>query len=153
VALTMLHAGGKFGGGAYVVSGGLHGVGVSVVNALSTRVSVEVRKDGVVWRQEYNNSRPAPLEKGEATRKTGTSVAFWPDSAIFETVDFTFETIYRRLQEYAFLNRGLTITLRDDRVGDNAAAEDRKEVSFHYKGGIADFVRHLNQTKTPIHKT
>src|SRR5262245_32358072 len=144
VALTMLHAGGKFEGKAYVVSGGLHGVGVSVVNALSSRVAVEVRKDGFVWRQQYTHSRPGPLEKGEASRKTGTSVTFWPDPTIFETVDFTFETIYRRLQEYAFLNRGLTITLRDERVGENAAAEDRKEVSFHYKGGIADFVRHLN---------
>ncbi len=106
VALTMLHAGGKFDGKAYAVSGGLHGVGVSVVNALSTRVDVEVQKDGNVWRQTYTNAQPGPLEKGEATRKTGTSVTFWPDPTIFETTDFTFETIYRRLQEMAFLNRG-----------------------------------------------
>jgi DNA gyrase subunit B len=153
VALTMLHAGGKFEGKAYVVSGGLHGVGVSVVNALSTRMEIIVRKDGFVWRQNYTNSRPGPLEKGEATKKTGSSVAFWPDPAIFETTEFTYETIYRRLQEYAFLNRGLTINLRDERVGDNAAAAERKEVSFCYKGGIADFVRHLNQTKSPIHRS
>ncbi len=151
VALTMLHAGGKFGGKAYVVSGGLHGVGVSVVNALSVRMEVEVYKDGHVWRQEYHNARPGPLVKGETTRRTGSSVAFWPDPSVFETVDFTFETIYRRLQETAFLNRGLTIILRDQRP--DAAAEDRTEVTFCYKGGIADFVRHLNQTKTPIHRT
>ncbi len=115
VALTVLHAGGKFDGKAYAVSGGLHGVGVSVVNALSIQMDVEIHKDGFVWRQQYHNSKPAPLVKGEATRKTGSSVAFWPDPAIFETVDFNFETIYRRLQEMAFLNRGLTITLRDER--------------------------------------
>jgi len=152
VALTMLHAGGKFGGTAYAVSGGLHGVGVSVVNALSTRVDVEVSKDGNVYRQTYTNSRPGPLEKGEATKNRGTTLTFWPDPAIFETVVFTFETIYRRLQEMAFLNRGLTITLRDERVSEGAT-EDRKEVVFQYKDGIADFVRHLNQTKTPIHRS
>jgi DNA gyrase subunit B len=153
VALTMLHAGGKFEGKAYTVSGGLHGVGVSVVNALSTRVEVVVKKDGFVWTQNYPHARPGPLEKGQATRQTGTSIAFWPDPTIFETVEFTYETIYRRLQEYAFLNRGLTINLRDERVGETAASEERKEVSFCYKGGIADFVRHLNQTKAPIHRS
>jgi DNA gyrase subunit B len=153
VALTMLHAGGKFEGKAYVVSGGLHGVGVSVVNALSTRMQIEVRKDGYVWRQEYLHSRPGPLEKGEPTRLHGSSVAFWPDPTIFESTEFTYETIYRRLQEYAFLNRGLTINLRDERVGETASADDRREVTFCYKGGIADFVRHLNQTKNPIHRS
>ncbi len=153
VALTMLHAGGKFEGKAYTVSGGLHGVGVSVVNALSVRVEVEVQKDGNVYRQTYTNARPGPLEKGEATRKTGTSLTFWPDPTIFETTNFTFETIYRRLQEMAFLNRGLTIGLRDERVAGEATSEDRKEVTFCYKGGIADFVRHLNQTKSPMHRT
>jgi DNA gyrase subunit B len=153
VALTMLHAGGKFGGTAYAVSGGLHGVGVSVVNALSTRVDIEVYKDGHVYRQTYTNSKPGPLDKGEATKITGTSVTFWPDPAIFETIVFTFETIYRRLQEMAFLNRGLTIILRDERVGADGTTDDRKEVTFKYKDGIADFVRHLNQTKTPIHKS
>jgi DNA gyrase subunit B len=153
VALTMLNAGGKFDGKAYAVSGGLHGVGVSVVNALSTRIEVEIKKDGYVWRQSYVHSKPGPLRKGETTRKTGTSVAFWPDSKVFETTVFNFETIYRRLQEYAFLNRGLTIALRDERVGEEAAETGRREVTFCYKNGIADFVRHLNQTKNPIHKS
>src|SRR6185503_9967661 len=149
VALTVLHAGGKFEGKAYAVSGGLHGVGVSVVAALSTRMEIEIHKDGFVWRQTYRNSKPSPLQKGEATRKTGSSVAFWPDSSIFETVEFSFETIYRRLQEMAFLNRGLTIALRDERP----QGDDVREVTFLYKGGIADFVRHLNNTKSPLHKT
>jgi DNA gyrase subunit B len=153
VALTMLHAGGKFEGKAYVVSGGLHGVGVSVVNALSTRLSVEVKKDGYVWRQEYDHAKPGPLVKGETTRQHGTSVSFWPDPKIFETLDFTYETVYRRLQEYAFLTRGLTVRLRDERPLTDAVEGDRREVIFCYKGGIADFVRHLNQTKTPIHRT
>jgi DNA gyrase subunit B len=152
VALTVLHAGGKFDGKAYAVSGGLHGVGISVVNALSSRVEVEVKKDGHVWRQTYLNSKPNPLDKGEATRKTGTAVSFWPDPTIFETTSFVFETIYRRLQEMAFLNRGLTISLRDERPQETAT-DDRREVTFCYKGGIADFVRHLNQTKTPIHRS
>jgi DNA gyrase subunit B len=152
VAFTMLHAGGKFDGKAYAVSGGLHGVGVSVVNALSSRMEVEIHKDGFVWRQSYRNSKPGPLDKGEKTNKTGTTVAFWPDPNVFETTNFNFETIYRRLQEMAFLNRGLTIALRDERV-DEAATEDRREVTFLYKGGISDFVRHLNQTKSPLHKS
>jgi DNA gyrase subunit B len=150
VALTVLHAGGKFDGKAYAVSGGLHGVGISVVNALSVRVEIEIHKDGHVWRQSYANSKPGPLQKGEATRKTGTNVTHWPDPAIFETTDYNFETIYRRLQEYAFLNRGLTIAFRDERPD---ASDEKREVTFCYKGGIADFVRHLNHTKTPIHKT
>jgi DNA gyrase subunit B len=152
VAFTMLHAGGKFDGKAYAVSGGLHGVGVSVVNALSTRMEVEIHKDGFVWRQTYSNSKPGPLEKGEKTNKTGSTVAFWPDAGVFETTNFNFETIYRRLQEMAFLNRGLTIALRDERA-DEAVTEDRREVTFLYKGGISDFVRHLNQTKNPLHKS
>jgi DNA gyrase subunit B len=151
VALTVLHAGGKFDGKAYAVSGGLHGVGVSVVNALSVRMALEIHKDGFVWRQQYHNSKPTPLEKGESTNLTGSSVSFWPDATIFETIEFNFETIYRRLQEMAFLNRGLTIQLRDERVQE----EDGKprEVTFCYKGGISDFVRHLNASKSPIHKT
>ncbi|GAA1416659.1 DNA topoisomerase (ATP-hydrolyzing) subunit B [Catellatospora coxensis] len=154
VVLTVLHAGGKFDGQAYAVSGGLHGVGISVVNALSTRIDLEIHKDGFVWRQRYNNSKPEPLEKGEATDRTGTSVTFYPDPDIFETVEFNFETIYRRVQEMAFLNRGLTIALRDERAlaTDGEEAEIR-EVTFCYKGGIADFVRHLNNTKSPIHKS
>jgi DNA gyrase subunit B len=151
MALTMLHAGGKFDGKSYAVSGGLHGVGVSVVNALSVRVDVEIWKQGFNWTQQYNNGKPGPLNKGEATNRTGTSVTFYPDPKIFETTTFTFETIYRRLQETAFLNRGLTIVLRDER-GEEEDAEPRT-VTFCYKGGIADFVRHLNQTKSPIHKS
>jgi DNA gyrase subunit B len=153
VALTMLNAGGKFEGVAYKVSGGLHGVGVSVVNALSVRMEVEIQKDGYVWRQEYVNSKPGPLVKGEKTNKTGSSVAFWPDPSIFETTtEYNFETIYRRLQEMAFLNRGLTIHLRDERP-DTTTADEQREVTFLYKGGISDFVRHLNNTKSPIHKS
>ena len=151
VALTTLHAGGKFDGKAYAVSGGLHGVGVSVVNALSTRMEIEIHKDGHVWRQSYQHSKPSPLHKGETTRRTGSSVAFWPDPEIFETTTFSFETISRRLQEMAFLNRGLTIHVRDEReVGEDG---EPRQVTYLYKGGIADFVRHLNQTKNPIHRS
>jgi DNA gyrase subunit B len=153
VALTVLHAGGKFDGKAYSVSGGLHGVGVSVVNALSTRMFVEIHKSGNVYRQHYTASKPGPLEKGEPTTKTGSTVQFWPDPTIFETVEFDFQTIYRRLQEMAFLNKGLTINLVDERsqhVDENGNA---RQVTFMYENGIADFVRHLNNTKSPIHKT
>ena len=155
VALTMLHAGGKFEGKAYQVSGGLHGVGVSVVNALSVRVEVEVAQG----RQRLPADVPE-LQAGAAGQGRGDEedaaprVTFWPDPEIFETIVFTFETIYRRLQEMAFLNRGLTIVLRDERLSsEDAATDDRKEVTFKYKDGIADFVRHLNQTKTPIHRS
>ncbi|MQA24988.1 MAG: DNA topoisomerase (ATP-hydrolyzing) subunit B [Micromonosporaceae bacterium] len=151
VALTMLHAGGKFDGKAYAVSGGLHGVGVSVVNALSTRLDVEIRQSGHVWRQSYQNSKPGKLRKEEKTRLTGTNVTFWPDPDIFESTEFNFETISRRLQEMAFLNRGLEIVLRDERNGERGP-EPREQI-FHYKGGIADFVRHLNATKSPMHKS
>ncbi|HYN96732.1 MAG TPA: DNA topoisomerase (ATP-hydrolyzing) subunit B [Pilimelia sp.] len=151
VALTVLHAGGKFDGKAYAVSGGLHGVGVSVVNALSTRMRVVIHKSGHVWRQEYTNSKPSPLEKGESTTRTGSMVAFWPDPKIFETVEFNFETISRRLQEMAFLNRNLKIHLVDERSTEDDGTV--REVTYLYKGGIADFVRHLNQTKSPIHKS
>ena len=150
VVLTMLHAGGKFDGQAYAVSGGLHGVGISVVNALSTKIELEILKDGHVWRQSYSNTKPSALQKGEETSKPGTSVSFWADPSIFETTVYTYETIYRRLQEMAFLIRGLTIALRDERED---APEEKREVTSCYKGGIADFVRHLNQTKTAIHKS
>jgi DNA gyrase subunit B len=150
VVMTVLHAGGKFDGQAYAVSGGLHGVGISVVNALSTRIDLEIHKDGHVWHQTYRHSKPDPLQKAEATSSTGTSVTFWPDPEIFETTVFVYETIYRRLQEMAFLNRGLTIALRDERPD---TPEEKKAVTFCYKDGIADFVRHLNATKTPIHRS
>jgi DNA gyrase subunit B len=150
VILTILHAGGKFDSDSYAVSGGLHGVGISVVNALSSRLEVEIQREGFVWRQPYVDQKPAAaLAKGEPSRQTGTTVTFWPDINIFETVEFSFETITRRLQEMAFLNKGLTIVVADQRGGDH---ED-KAVTFHYAGGIADFVRHLNATKSPIHKS
>jgi DNA gyrase subunit B len=153
VVLTTLHAGGKFDGKSYAVSGGLHGVGVSVVNALSSRLEVEVRRDGFVWTQSYLGGRPAePLRKGAATKETGTTVTFWADQAIFETTAYSFETLSRRLQEMAFLNRGLTIALRDERPAAANGAEP-KEASYRYKGGIEDFVRHLNATKEPIHRS
>jgi DNA gyrase subunit B len=152
VALTVLHAGGKFDGKAYSVSGGLHGVGVSVVNALSSRMFVEIHKSGNVYRQKYTASKPGPLEKGEATDTTGSTVQFWPDPTIFETTEFDFQTIYRRLQEMAFLNKGLTINLTDQRPAFEEEGKGR-QVTFMYKDGIADFVRHLNNTKTPIHKS
>ncbi|WP_103528070.1 DNA topoisomerase (ATP-hydrolyzing) subunit B, partial [Streptomyces sp. SM12] len=158
VVLTVLHAGGKFGGGGYAVSGGLHGVGVSVVNALSKRVAVEVRRDGFRWTQDYELGVPtAPLAKNEATDTSGTTVTFWADGDIFETTDYSFETLSRRFQEMAFLNKGLTISLTDEResakqtVGaDTAGTEDddvARHVSYHYEGGISDFVRHLNSRK------
>jgi DNA gyrase subunit B len=163
VILTVLHAGGKFDSEAYAVSGGLHGVGVSVVNALSSRLEVDIDRDGFHWSQPYVNQKPAaPLLKGEPTKKHGTTVTFWADESIFETVTYNFETISRRLQEMAFLNKGLTIVLRDERaekiVDENdadAAPKARKgpkEITYHYAGGIADFVRHLNGSKDPIHK-
>ncbi|MGI8695163.1 MAG: DNA topoisomerase (ATP-hydrolyzing) subunit B [Mycobacteriales bacterium] len=161
VILTVLHAGGKFDGKSYAVSGGLHGVGVSVVNALSKRLEVEICKDGYVWTQPYVNQRPAEkLAKGAPTQEHGTIVTFWADDSIFETVEYSFETISRRLQEMAFLNRGLTIVLRDERGitvnpddgADGAAfATAPTEVTYHYQGGIADFVRHLNAMKSPLH--
>ena len=117
VVMTVLHAGGKFDSDSYAVSGGLHGVGVSVVNALSAAVDVEIHTDGHVWRQHYARSVPGPLRKGEATKKTGSSVTFWADPEIFETTAYNLETIRRRLQEMAFLNKGLTIVLRDERNG------------------------------------
>ena len=118
VVMTQLHAGGKFGGddGAYAVSGGLHGVGVSVVNALSTRLEVEISRDGYEWSQYYDHSVPGTLKQGEKTKKTGTTVRFWADPDIFETTEYDFETVARRLQEMAFLNKWLTIEVVDDRV-------------------------------------
>jgi DNA gyrase subunit B len=150
VVLTTLHAGGKFDGKSYAVSGGLHGVGVSVVNALSARLEVEVRRDGYIWRQSFELSQPvAPLARGERTDETGTTISFWPDDSIFETTDWSFETLSRRLQEMAFLNRSLEISLTDERP-EHANGEPRA-VTFRYDGGIADFVRYLNASKEPVH--
>ena len=152
VVLTTLHAGGKFDSQSYAVSGGLHGVGVSVVNALSTRLDVEIRRDGYVWRQSYALSEPtAPLERGEATDETGTIITFWPDPDIFETTEWSFETLSRRLQEMAFLNRGLSITMTDERP--EHINGEPVVVSYRYDGGIADFVRYLNASKDPVHES
>jgi DNA gyrase subunit B len=152
VVLTTLHAGGKFDGKSYAVSGGLHGVGVSVVNALSRRLEIEVRRDGHVWRQSYDTSDPvAPLAKGEATDETGTTTTFWPDGVIFETLEWNYETLSRRMQEMAFLNRGLSIMLRDERP-DHVNGEPNV-VTYHYEGGIEDFVRYLNAKKEPVHNS
>ncbi|GAA0446239.1 DNA topoisomerase (ATP-hydrolyzing) subunit B [Streptomyces sp. NPDC046215] len=155
VVLTVLHAGGKFGGGGYAVSGGLHGVGVSVVNALSTRVAVEVRTDGYRWTQDYKLGVPtAPLAQHEATDEHGTSVTFWADGDIFETTEYSFETLSRRFQEMAFLNKGLRISLTDLRA-DHVDEEGKPlVVDYHYEGGIVDFVKYLNSRKGElIHPT
>jgi DNA gyrase subunit B len=150
VVLTTLHAGGKFDSQAYAVSGGLHGVGVSVVNALSKRLEVEVAKDGFIWRQSYEYSVPtAPLLRGESTETTGTIITFWPDGDIFETTEWSFETLSRRLQEMAFLNRGLSITLTDERP-EHINGEPHV-ASYRYDGGLADFVRYINAHKDPVH--
>ncbi|MCZ4094816.1 DNA topoisomerase (ATP-hydrolyzing) subunit B [Streptomyces sp. H39-C1] len=166
VVMTVLHAGGKFGGGGYAVSGGLHGVGVSVVNALSTKVTVEVNRDGFRWTQDYKLGVPtAPLAKNEPSSTTGTTVTFWADPDIFETTEYSFETLSRRLQEMAFLNKGLTITLTDEResakatVGAETVEEPEdaprvRAVKYYYPGGIVDFVNHLNSRKGElIHPT
>ncbi|WP_353826923.1 DNA topoisomerase (ATP-hydrolyzing) subunit B [Agromyces sp. SYSU T0242] len=159
VVLTVLHAGGKFGGGGYAVSGGLHGVGSSVVNALSTRLEVEVQRQGHVWRQSYDVGVPrAPLAKGEESDRTGTTITFWPSPDIFETVEFDYETLRTRFQQYAFLNKGLRITLTDLRRGHTEIEpEDTPETeaepaaprtdTFLYERGLVDYVEYLNKSK------
>ena len=148
VVLTTLNAGGKFGGGGYAISGGLHGVGVSVVNALSAKLTAEVQRDGFAWHQEYAQGRSTTkLTKGKATTKTGTTIRFWPDPEIFaETVEFKREKLTERLRELAFLNAGLEIHLIDER-------EDpvHKDV-YRYNGGLMDFVKYLNGSKEVVHK-
>jgi DNA gyrase subunit B len=156
VVLTILHAGGKFGGGGYAVSGGLHGVGSSVVNALSARLDIEVYRQGYVWRQSYRNGVPeAPLEQGEASDRTGTTITFWPSTETFETVVFDYETLRTRFQQMAFLNKGLRIALTDERppeiepvegeVDDEILAA-RHDV-FRYENGLMDYVHYLNSAK------
>lgn len=148
VVLTVLHAGGKFGGGGYAVSGGLHGVGVSVVNALSTRVAVEVKRDGFRWTQDYKLGVPtAPLAKNEAVQETGTTVTFWADPDVFETTEYSFETLARRFQEMAFLNKGLTIALTDERTAHVDEEGKPLSATYYYEGGIVDFVKYLNSRK------
>ncbi|MGL4306736.1 MAG: DNA topoisomerase (ATP-hydrolyzing) subunit B [Mycobacteriaceae bacterium] len=176
VVLTQLHAGGKFDSDSYAVSGGLHGVGISVVNALSTKLEVEIARDGSHWSQTYDRSVPGNLHQGEPTKATGTTVRFWADPDIFETTQYNFETVARRLQEMAFLNKGLTITLTDERVTETeviddvvsdvaeapkAATEESeaekphrvKSRVYHYPGGLVDYVKHINRTKQAIHST
>ncbi len=148
VVMTTLHAGGKFDGTSYAVSGGLHGVGVSVVNALSAMLEVEVRRDGYVWSQAYERGDPmGPLIRGAATEQTGTTTTFWADQDIFETTDWSFETLSRRLQETAFLNKNLAISLRDER------SDEPRAVEYLYEGGISNFVRYINASKEPVHNT
>ena len=166
LVLTVLHAGGKFGGGGYAVSGGLHGVGSSVVNALSIRMEVEIRRQGHVWRQAYSRGIPeAPLEKGEETDETGTTITFWADGEIFDSTVYDFETLRKRFQQMAFLNKGLRITLTDERADE--AEEDQevdveleaekaeqgetsggpRTVSYLYERGLQDFVEFINSAK------
>ncbi|WP_312856510.1 DNA topoisomerase (ATP-hydrolyzing) subunit B [Phytoactinopolyspora halotolerans] len=164
LVLTQLHAGGKFGGGGYKVSGGLHGVGVSVVNALSSRLDVEVFRDGYRWTQTYLRGEPeAPLQRHEATDRTGTTITFWASDEIFETTTYSFETLANRFREMAFLNKGLTIGLRDERPEgrDEGAEEDvatdetsePREVRYTYADGLIDYVKYLNSSKSPIHSS
>jgi DNA gyrase subunit B len=145
VILTVLHAGGKFGGEGYKVSGGLHGVGVSVVNALSSRLEVEIKRDGAVWTQTYDHGKPtAPLAQGGKSKATGTTVTFWADASIFETTVYDYDTLASRFRETAFLNKNLRIHLTDERE-----LEPRQE-EFRYAGGIVDFVKYLNHGKDTV---
>jgi len=147
IVLTVLHAGGKFGGEGYKVSGGLHGVGVSVVNALSESLTVEVSRDDKVYRQSFAYGKPTTaLEEVGKSKKTGTKITFLPDKTVFEELDFSFDTIRQRMREMAFLNKDLKIDLIDERV------EPHEMVEYKYSGGITDFIKHLNSTKEPLHK-
>ena len=144
---TVLHAGGKFGGGGYKVSGGLHGVGASVVNALSTRMEVEIKRNGRIYKQEYAKGKTVtPLKEVGNARKTGSKSTFWPDPEIFDETEYDYETLERRLREMAFLNKGIKITLKDEREG------KKQEETFHYEGGLKEFVKHLNTNKEPLHQ-
>lgn len=170
VVMTVLHAGGKFGGSGYAVSGGLHGVGISVVNALSTKVRTVVKRDGYVWEQDFSDGgKPdGELRRGAATEETGTTQTFWADPSIFETVEFDFETLRSRFQQMAFLNKGLRITLTDERpehtgtedevtaapaagdpddVAESSNGTPRRTVTYKYDGGLVDYVAHLNSAK------
>lgn len=143
---TVLHAGGKFGGGGYKVSGGLHGVGASVVNALSTKMEVEVKRNGRIYKQSYERGKTVtPLTEIGNAKKTGSKSTFWPDPEIFDEIEYDYDTLERRLREMAFLNKGIKITLNDERDG-----KKRKE-EFHYEGGLKEFVKHLNVNKEAIH--
>ena len=151
VVLTVLHAGGKFDSSTYKVSGGLHGVGVSCVNALSHQLDLEIWRDGFVWEQSYSKGIPASkFKKTGTTKKRGTKVHFLPDKEIFATIEYNYDTLAQRLRELAFLNKGLTITLTDERATDSKTGE-AKHAEFKYTGGIAEFVKHLNRGKTVLH--
>ncbi|MFB6195984.1 MAG: ATP-binding protein, partial [Haloplanus sp.] len=148
VIMTVLHAGGKFDSKSYQVSGGLHGVGVSVVNALSSTLEVEVKRDGAVWTHRFDHGEPVPdaferVRDMDPDEETGTTIRFWPDGDIFEHTDFSFDTLATRLRELAFLNSGVEIELTDERDGES--------VTFEYEGGIREFVEYLNETKTALH--
>jgi DNA gyrase subunit B len=144
VVMTQLHAGGKFDNKSYKFSAGLHGVGISVVNALSERLELEIRRDGNVYRQAYEKGRPVgPLKVVGATDKSGTTITFLPDHTIFEVKEFSYDTLSQRFRELAFLNRGITITLVDERQG--------REKEFHFEGGIISFVEHLNRNRNALH--
>src|SRR6201998_3577810 len=144
VVMTLLHAGGKFDSDSYKVSGGLHGVGVSVVNALSDHLELEISRDGAVWEQSYEKGKPASkLKQTGKTRKTGTRVTFHADPSIFEKTVYSYDTLATRLREYGFLNKGLKITLTDER--------SEKSAEFRFTGGIAEFVKHINRGKTTLH--
>jgi DNA gyrase subunit B len=154
LVLTVLHAGGKFGGGGYTVSGGLHGVGVSVVNALSSRLDAEVYRDGFVWNMSFDHGSPVgEMTRGAPTGRTGTVITFWPNPDIFETVDFDFETLRLRFQQMAFLNKGLTISLTDQRPGHDTGEEGPEEagtvraVSYKFDRGLIDYVEHFNAAR------
>ncbi|MCZ2849537.1 DNA topoisomerase (ATP-hydrolyzing) subunit B [Modestobacter sp. VKM Ac-2978] len=175
VVMTILHAGGKFDGKSYGVSGGLHGVGVTVVNALSHALDVRIWRNGTEWTQHYDVAKPGALTEVGPTDKRGTAITFWADPTIFETTVYSFDTINRRLQEMAFLNKGLTMVLRDERPGHSKAetgagdeaslaeaaptvgAEDKAfeptEVTYRYDGGLVDYVTYINRRKTAIHRS
>ena len=143
---TILHAGGKFGGGGYKVSGGLHGVGASVVNALSTHMEVEIKRNGNIYKQCYERGKTVtPLEIIGESKKTGSKTSFWPDPEIFETTVFDYGTLQHRLREMAFLNKGIKIIFKDEREG------QKRSETFHYEGGIKEFVKFQNENKDPIH--
>jgi DNA gyrase subunit B len=152
VVMTKLHAGGKFDSSTYKVSGGLHGVGVSCVNALSEELTLEIRRDGFVWQQDYSRGEPQnKLKKAGTTKKRGTKVHFLPDKEIFSVTEYNFDTLATRLRELAFLNKGLVITLTDDRTTDAKTGEPKK-MEFKYSGGISEFIKHLNKGKTVLHE-
>ena len=144
---TVLHAGGKFGGGGYKVSGGLHGVGASVVNALSTHMEVEIKRNGKIYKQSYEKGKTvSKLEIIGESRKTGSKTTFWPDPEIFETTVFDFDVLEHRLREMAFLNKGIKIVFKDEREG------KKRSETYHYEGGIKEFVTFLNKNKDPLHQ-